>query len=56
MRALCPTCERTIDLDDIVTAEIDGYVDAFLCPECNAIVGVGEIRGDRTDPRELDRQ
>lgn len=43
----CPICETEIELGAIETAPVDEYVDAWLCPNCDAILGMGEIRGER---------
>lgn len=45
--ARCPFCDTEIDPKTIDTVAIDKFVDAWLCPECDAILGTGEIRGER---------
>jgi Zn-finger nucleic acid-binding protein len=46
--ARCPSCETQIDPRQINTVSVDEFVDAWLCPECDVILGMGEIRGERS--------
>ena len=41
----CGFCEATVDVEALENYPVEHYVDAWVCPECDAILGVGEIRG-----------
>lgn len=41
----CGFCDTSLDVDDLVNYQVEDYVDAWVCPECDAILGIGEIRG-----------
>jgi hypothetical protein len=45
--ARCPFWRTEIDPRVVDTVAIDKFVDAWLCLECDAILGTGEIRGER---------
>ena len=34
------------EFDDIETVPLGEYVDAWVCPSCEAILGLGELPGD----------
>lgn len=47
--ARCPFCDTQIDPTEIDTVSVDEFVDAWTCPSCDAVLGVGEIRGEEDD-------